>query len=197
MNSAVKYVMIVILALLGLAVGIVVAQKVLATFVGPVVLKDWQTRTVAGLTMESPGGFKERTLNFGEARKMMEEVDSQLCTFRGFEIEVMRVKYKPEIVPNLDGAVKGAVNGVAKLEGVTNLKDTQKRITISGKPAVRLDMRGERTLGSRSGILHANGLVIADMENHTLYQVEVVFDSSNPNGPEYAERLLKSVKLAP
>lgn len=163
-------------------------------FRAPAELKEWQTRTVAGLVVDSPGEFKDAPLSFGEAQKLIDKSDNLKFTASGFEIDVLRTRFKPGPELNLDGAVNGAVNSVAALEGVKNLKHTASATTVSGKTAQRVSMTGDRTLDGRSGVIHVDGLLILD--GRTLYQVEAVYDSSNPHGAEYARRVLASATLA-
>ena len=191
-----------LVSLLGIVVAIVssvaayvLVGKIFDYFRAPSELKDWHSRTVAGIVIDSPGEFKTLSLNFGDAQKLIDKSDNVKCEASGFEIDVLRTGYKPGVELNLAGAVKGAVSSVGALEGVTNMKHTASATTVSGKPAQRLSMTGDRTLDGRNGVIHVEGLLILD--GRTFYQVEAVYDSSNSNGGEYAERTLRSVKLAP
>ena len=168
--------------------------KIFAHLHAPAELKEWQSRTVAGVVVDSPGEFKTMPLNFGDAQKMIDKVDAFKCEASGFEIDVVRIHYKPDVQLSLDGAVNGMASSVGALEGVKNLKNTAEATTVSGKPAKRVSLTGDRTLDGKSGVIHVEGVLIAD--GQTFYEVEATFDSSNPRGAEYAARMAQSVKLA-
>jgi hypothetical protein len=125
---------------------------------------------------------------------MIVKNDSSKCAPRGFEIDVMRIVYKPDVTLSLEGAVNGSVASVERLDGVKNLTHTASPTTISGKPAERVSMTGDRTTGSNTRQIHLEGVYIAD--GQTFYQVVTVYDSTNAHGGEYATRTLQSVKLA-
>ena len=160
----------------------------------PAVLKDWQTRTVTQVSLDSPGEFKAAPMDFGELKKMLETGESFKFDATGFEVDVIRMTYKPDIELNLDGGVAGAAGSVAALEGVTNVKHTASAAEVSGKPARRLSITADRSFDGKTGVIHVEGLMILD--GRTLYQVQATYDSANPHGAEYSERMLKSVRLA-
>lgn len=152
--------------------------------------RGWSTRQLAGLSFEAPGGFQNRPLDLGLAQEFIESTEMHVAKTPDLEIDVLRTIYKTGIELNFDGAAKGAVDGIAHLDGITNLHDTATEQTVSGKPARRLSITAER--GRKT--LRVEAILIADGQAY--YQVQAIFDSASPHGQEDAERLLKSVRLA-
>jgi len=183
----------VVIAVTSAAVAYYLTGKGFSHFKGPAELKNWQPRSVAGVTVDSPGEFQAAPLDFGEAKKLIDKSDNFKNENRGFEIEVLRTTYVPNVQLNIDGAVNGMVSSVGALEGVSNLQHTSSAINVSGKPGLRVSMKGDRTLDGKSGQIFVEALLLLD--GRTLYQIETDYDSSNPHGAEYSDRALKSVKL--
>ena len=153
--------------------------------------RGWSTRQLAGLSFEAPGGFQTRPLDLGLAQEFIESTEMHVAKTADLEIDVLRTLYKSGVELNFDGAAKGAVDGIAHLDGLTNLHDTATEQTVSGKPARRLSITAER--GRKT--LRVEAILIADGQAY--YQVQAIFDAASPHGAEDAERLLKSVRLAP
>ena len=146
---------------------------------------------MAGLAFEAPGGFQNTPLDLGLAQEFIESSEMHIAKTADFEIDVLRTVYKTGVELNFDGAAKGAVDGIAHLEGVRNLRDTAVETTVSGKPARRLSITAER--GRKT--MRVEGILIADGQAY--YQVQAIFDAASPHAAEDAERLLKSVRLTP
>ncbi len=153
--------------------------------------REWGARQMAGLAFEAPGGFQKTPLDLGLAQEFIESSEMQVCRTAELEIDVLRTVYKNGVELNFDGAAKGAVDGIAHLEGVRNLRDTAVETTVSGKPARRLSITAER--GRKT--MRVEGLLIADGQAY--YQVQAIFDAAIPHAADDAERLLKSVRLTP
>lgn len=156
----------------------------------PVVLGEWRTRQLAGVALEAPGEFHGKPLNFGAAQELVESSEMQVFETPGFEIAVLRTVYKDGVELSFDGAVQGAVGGIAQLPGIRNLQQTTTELTVSGQPARRVSVTAER--GRKS--VRAELLFIADGPRY--FQVQVTFAAANPHGATDAERLLQSVRLA-
>ena len=152
--------------------------------------RGWSARQLAGLVFESPGNFQNTPLDLGLAQEFIESSEMHIAKTADFEIDVLRTVYKTGVELNFDGAAKGAVDGIAHLEGVRNLRDTATELTVSGKPARRLSITAER--GRKT--MRVEGILIADGQAY--YQVQAIFDAASPHAAEDAERLLKSVRLA-
>ncbi len=153
--------------------------------------RGWGPRQLAGISFEAPGGFQNTPLDLGLAQEFIESSEMHIAKTADFEIDVVRTVYKSGVELNFDGAAKGAVDGIAHLEGVRNLHDTATAQTVSGKPARRLSINAER--GRKT--LRVEAILIADGQAY--YQVQAIFDAASPHGREDVERLLKSVRLAP
>lgn len=156
----------------------------------PVVLGEWRTRQLAGVALEAPGEFHGKPLNFGAAQELVESSEMQVFETPGFEIAVLRTVYKDGVELSFDGAVQGAVGGIAQLPGIRNLQQTTTELTVSGQPARRVSVTAER--GRKS--VRAELLFIADGPRY--FQVQATFAAANPHGATDAERLLQSVRLA-
>lgn len=154
-------------------------------------LRDWCSRQLAGLTLEAPGDFANTPLHLGPAQEFVESSEMQVCKVAGFEIDVLRTAYKDGIELSFDGAVQGAVEGIAQLDGIRNLQHTATELTVSGKPARRISI----TAGRWRKRLCVEAILIAD--GQTYYQVQAIFDATNSQAPAHANRLLQSVKLGP
>ena len=157
----------------------------------PAGARGWGARQIAGLAFEAPGGFQNKPLNLGLAQEFVESTEMQVSKTADFEIDALRTVYKSGIELNFDGAAKGAVDGIAHLDGISNLHDTTTALTVSGKPARRLSITAERARKT----LRVEAILIADGQAY--YQIQAIFDAASPHGQEDAERLLKSVRLAP
>ena len=151
----------------------------------------YRTRQLAGLILEAPGEFQNTPLNLGPAQEFMESSEMQVFHTAGFEIAVQRTVYKSGLELSFDGAAQGAVDGIARLDGIRELRHTATELTVSGKPARRLSV----TAGRWRKTLRVELLLIAD--GQTYFQVHAIFDAANPHGTADAERLLQSVSLAP
>lgn len=171
--------------------GYFAVQKFFDRAPAPAELGEWRTRQLAGLTLEAPGEFQNSPLHLGTAQEFVESSEMQVFHTAGFEIAVQRTVYKSGTELNFDGAAQGAVDGIARLDGIRNLRQTAAELTVSGKPARRLSI----TAGRWRKTLRVELLLIAD--GQTYFQVQVIFDAANPHGAADAERLLKSVRLAP
>ena len=182
---------LIIGAAAGALAGYFAVEKAFEYFRAPEERRDWRSQQVAGLAFDAPGDFKVRTVDFGAAMEFIESSEMQENKSTGFEIDLVRTVYKNGIDLNFDGAVLGAVNGLKQLDGVTDVKHTATEQTISGKPARRLSVTAARWRKT----LHLEAVLISD--GQTYYQVQAIFDSTNPRGRENAEHLLKSVRLAP
>ena len=157
----------------------------------PVGARAWGARQIAGLTFEAPGGFQIKPLDLGPAQEFIESTEMQVAKTSDFEIDVVRTIYKSGIELNFDGAAKGAVDGIARLDGIRNLRDSATEMTVSGKPARRVSITAERERKT----LRVEALLIGDGQAY--YQIQAIFDAASPHGAEDAERLLKSVRLGP
>jgi hypothetical protein len=157
----------------------------------PSELPGWRTRQLAGLTLEAPGDFQTTPLNLGPAQEFVESSEMHVCKTAAIEIDVLRTVYKGGIELNFDGAAQGAVDGLARLDGIRNVQHTATEQTVSGKPARRLSITAERFRKP----VRVESILISDGQAY--YQVQAIFDSTNPSAPADAERLLQSVHLAP
>lgn len=179
------------LAFAGVAGGCFVVQNFLApkpTLAEPL---DWKPRQLAGLVFDGAGDFQTVPLNLGAAQEFVESSEMHVAKSAGGEIDVLRTVYKEGVELNFDGAVQGAVNGIARLDGIRNLQHTVTEATVSGKAARRLAISAERWRKS----LRVEAVLMAD--GQSFYQVQVIFDPANPRAVADAERLLKSVRLGP
>jgi hypothetical protein len=157
----------------------------------PDVLKEWQTRSAAGLSFAAPADLKPESLDFGPIKQLLDDSEYYTLKRNGFEIGVIRSVFKPNIPVNIDNAVTGVVANISNLEGVQNMKHQVTGQTVSGKPARRVSMKADRW----SGKIYNESLIILD--GQTMYQLQASYDSSNPNGPSYAESVISSVKINP
>jgi hypothetical protein len=154
-------------------------------------LSGWRAQKIAGLSLEAPGDFENNPLDLGAAQQFIETSEMQVFRTAGFEIDVLRTVYKSDIQTNFDGAAQGAVEGIARLDGIRNVQHTATEQTVSGKPARRLSITAERWRKA----LRVEGLLISDGQAY--WQVQAIFDPANAQAAKDAERLLKSVQLAP
>ena len=157
----------------------------------PAEVRAWQVRQLAGLVFEAPGDFQSTPLNLGDAQEFVESSELQIAKAAGFEIDVLRTVSKTGVELNFDAAVNGAVAGFAHSDGVRNVQHTATEQTVSGKAARRLAITAERWRKA----LRCEAILIVDGQAY--YQVQAIFDPASPHVPEDAERLLKSVRLAP
>lgn len=157
----------------------------------PSEVRAWRTRQLAGLTLEAPGDFQNTPLDLGVAQEFIESSEMQIAKAAGFEIDVLRTVYKTGVELNFDAAAKGAVEGFAHDGGVRNVQHTATETTVSGKAARRLSITAERWRKA----LRVEAILIADGQAY--YQVQAIFDPGRAHAQEDAERLLKSVQLAP
>ncbi len=190
MTRPTKIVLIIFATLAGALAGYFGVQKILHRRAVPAVLGEWRSRQLAGLTLEGPGEFNSQVVHFGPAEEFVESSEMQVFKATGFEIDVLRTVYKSGIELNFDGAAQGAVDGLARLDGIRNLQQSATDLSISGKPARRLSV----TAGRWRKNLRMELLLIAD--GQTYFQVQAIFDAANPHGVADAERLLQSVRLA-
>jgi len=151
----------------------------------------WSFRQIAGLTLEAPGDFEGSPLDLGAVQQFVESSELQIFKTADLEIDVMRTIYKRDIELNFDGAAQGAVDGIARLDGIRNVQHTAKEQTVSSKPARRLSITAERWRKA----LCVEGLLVSD--GQTYYQVQAIFDPAHLQSAKDAERLLKSVQLVP
>ena len=175
----------------GAFAGYFAVEKAFDHFRAPAEVRTWHSHNLAGVVLDAPGDFKITPVDFGPAKEFIESSEMQENKVTGFEIAVVRSVYKNGIELNFDGAVQGAVNSLKQLDGVTNIERTATEQTVSGKTARRLSAkfaRWQRTI-------RLEAVLIAD--GQTYYHTQVIFDSARPHGAEDAERLLKSVRLAP
>ena len=191
MIRPVKILLTIVCTALGAVAGYFAVEKVFDYFRAPAELRGWRSHRLGGLTLEAPGDFKVTPVDFGPAKQFIESSEMREHKAAGFEIDLVHTVYKSGIELNFDGAVEGAVNGLKQLDGVTNVRHTATGQTVSGKPARRLSVTADRWRKT----LRLEALLIAD--GQTYYQIQAIFDSANPRGPESAERLLKSVQLTP
>ena len=191
MNRLLKILLAAAIVLVSALVGYLAMQKFFNHTPAPAVLADWRSRQLAGLTLEAPGDFQSQPMNFGSAQDFVESAEMHVFKGKSIEIDVLRTVYKSDIELNFDGAVQGAGDGIARLDGVRNLRQTATDLTISGKPARRLSVTAERWRKT----LRVELLIIAD--GQTYFQVQAIFDAGNPQGAADAERLLHSVSLTP
>ena len=157
----------------------------------PADVREWRTRQLAGLAIEAPGDFQNTPLDLGIAQEFVESSEMQISKTAGFEIDVLRTVYKTGVELNFDAAAKGAVEGFAHDNGVRNVQHTAAEQTVSGKAARRLSITAERWRKA----LRVEAILIADGQAY--YQVQAIFDPNRAHAQEDAERLLKSVRLAP
>ena len=157
----------------------------------PSEVREWRARQLAGLTLEAPGDFQNTPLDLGVAQEFVESSEMQISKTAGFETDVLRTVYKTGVELNFDGAAKGAVEGFAHDDGVRNVQHTATETTVSGKAARRLSITAERWRKA----IRVEAILIADGQAY--YQVQAIFDPTRVHAQEDAERLLKSVRLAP
>ncbi len=155
------------------------------------VVREWRIRQLAGLTLQAPGDFQNTPLDLGIAQEFVESSEMQIAKAAGFEIDVLRTVYKTGVELNFDAAAKGAVEGFAHGGGVRDVQHTATETTVSGKAARRLSITAERWRKA----LRVEAILIADGQAY--YQVQAIFDPGRAHAQEDAERLLKSVQLAP
>jgi hypothetical protein len=191
MSRVVRTVVSVVVTFAAAVAGYFLMGKVFDQMHAPPDRKNWSVRKVAGLVVDAPGEFKSATIDFGAVRDVMDSTEAHAFKMQSFEVNIVRSVYKEGIDLNLDGAVNGAVGGIAGLDGVKNVQQTVKEEPVSGKPARRLSLTAERWRKT----LRLEAVIIAD--GRTYYQVQVIFEGRDPHGAEDAERLLNSVKLAP
>ncbi len=191
MNRFAKISLLLFVTFFGAVGGYFAVQKYFGRTPAPVELRDWRTQTLAGLTLEAPGTFATQPLNLGPAQEFVESSEMQVFKVAGFEIDVLRTAYKSGLELSFDGAVQGAVEGLTRLDGVRNVQQTASEVTVSGRPARRLSVTANRWRKS----VRVEAVLLA--EGQTFYQVQAVFDVTNPRAAADAERLLKSVRLGP
>lgn len=191
MNRTPKSLLSLAAALAGVAGGYFAVQKSADRPAAAMPMGEWRTREIAGLRLEAPGDFQSTPLDLGAAQQFVEVSEMHFSKAAGFEIDVLRTVYKAEIELNFDGAAQGAVDGIARLDGIRNVQHTATELTVSGKPARRISITAERWRKA----LRVEGLLISDGQAY--YQVQAIFDPGNRQAPADADRLLKSVQLLP
>lgn len=181
----------IIFAVGGAYIGKTVTTRVIARLRAPTELTNWRTQSIAHVLLDAPGDLKSDTLDFGAARQLMDSSEYYTLKTRGFEVGVIRCVFKPDAQLNIDGAAAGTVDNVSKLEGVRNLQHTTESQTISEKPARKISINADRW----NGRIYNDNLVILD--GQTMYEVETSYDSTNPKGAAYSQRVIGSVKIVP
>ncbi len=155
----------------------------------------WTSRTLAGLTFESPGKFK---LDMPKANPAESRIISQntvaydvfSASVNGLGIYVSYVEYKRGIDANLNGAADGAVTRILNLPATVNTGRESRDVLVSGRNGRRISLR-VRSNGHR---LQWEGLVV--VEGPRLWNIQVAFEEGRADLSIAAARILDSVRFS-
>jgi hypothetical protein len=152
---------------------------------------QWRECQVAGVILEAPGDFRQMKVDFGSTTEAIEKADGHEFASRALEIQVIRILYKEGIALSLESSVQGSVDGFARNADVRNLTHKETDCTVSGKPAMRVSIAGDRARGA----IRLEGETILDGQK--LYQVQVLYEARYLGGPQDARKILDSIRITP
>lgn len=101
------------------------------------------------------------------------------------EIRLMKVQYVASLQGNIDSSAASSMDGIARLEGITNAKHSVVKKRVSGHDVRQASFEASR-YGGRLG---AEFLVVYDKRRNVLYQLQLIF------GRKKALNLFDDLKL--
>ena len=191
MSRVTKTLTLLVVAVLLAGGGYFAFQKFSEPVPAPLHLGAWRAHQLAGLRFDAPCEFQKSPLNLGAVQEFVENGELHGFKAEGFEITVLRTTYKPGVELNFDNAAQSAVDGFAQLDGVRDFQQTSSELTVSGKTARRISATSTRWRKTA----RLEMLLIADGQTYS--QVQVLSYGTGGDAAAAADRLLKSVSLAP
>lgn len=192
-----------LLAILGV-VGVLTAYEAIAqTSAAPAHAPEsgsWQKITLNGLDFESPVVMQAMEVplqgpNADNVRKMIANWQSMQGEKDGVYVAASVVTYVPDAEVSLDGAVKGAMGGLANNIKIPVPEYSSKELTIGGQTARRVDSTFKTTVGGQERTISIRAIFI--LSGKRLAQLMTIDMRSNSDTAALAEKVLQSASLAP
>lgn len=103
---------------------------------------EWSSSSVAGLQISAPGTFERaRGRDYQELlesqRKVLQTLEYYQLETETMSVQVIRSTFKPGVRFRVDATVQGSLNGLARLEGASDLRHSVQETRVSGHPALR------------------------------------------------------------
>lgn len=152
---------------------------------------DWKIKNIfySGLTIETPFELKESILELPtEYRNMIKEMLSYQYSSNPFSMNVAYVVYPDEIIPDLDGAVQGAINNMRAAKGVESFSSSVSNIIMDGLPGRMIN--GKYSIQNNQ----AEFIGVVYTVNSKSWQILCTFISNNENR-SVAQRIINSVQI--
>lgn len=92
--------------------------------------------------------------------------------------------------PSLEGAAEGSINSVSKVPGVKNFSSNQKKITISGKPAIIVTMTYDNSQGKK----HEQKLLIV-IDGYVSWLITAIYSQSSEAAKSVTNQVFSSVSI--
>ena len=146
-------------------------------------------QNVAGLVFEYPVSFKANSTKAQQwLSKAPADVKALTKSFELFEapptngldqVSIIKVLYDKKVQANIDGAASESVQNIARLEGIKNLKQSTKALTISGHLAKQTSIEADRYGGKLGGEF----LIILNRRTNTMWQIQLLFGKKQGINP--------------
>jgi hypothetical protein len=160
----------------------------------------WKKITLSGLDFESPVSMQALEVplegpNAENVRKMIARWDSMQGEKDGVYVAASVVTYVPDAEVSLDGAVKGAMEGLANNIRIPVPEYTAKETIISGQPARRIDSTFTTAVGGQDRKISIRALFV--LSGKRLSQLMTIDMRSNSESAALAEKILQSASVVP
>lgn len=144
----------------------------------------------AGLTLKCPVPLNEK-----DQRPPMAAI-TEIKAFEGkgaddFEVAVSCIRYAKGTPVDLEAAATGSLKAMSSLEGMSNVKQHARDVTVSKFPGKRTSMSARRYTGE----VFAESLIIYDGEK--IWVIIVGYSNKTKGGPQIVESILNSVQVDP
>lgn len=144
-----------------------------------------------GLSIDSPVELKLKFIKLPEnVKPLIREMVTYGFSSFPLSVDAVSVVYSEKVVPNLQGAEQGAIANFKRLKFVNNVQYNPRPFSASGKNGTLLDgtfEAGKNKMGFKAAIL---------LENVTMWQVVVVYNTQDPQASEAANRIINSINIA-
>lgn len=152
---------------------------------------SWQKTTVEGMSFETPFAMENRPLP-GET-KGGDKMDAMQGSGEGVMVVASVLTYSDGTKPNLAGAAKGMIAGMAKSLGIPAPEHTATETTVDGQPALDVKATFIFSVDGKGSAGVTRSLLVTD--GATIYQVMTIQLQLGDGPPALAEKILRSVSI--
>lgn len=147
---------------------------------------------VAGLILKSPVPLNEK-IQRSSVPAIIEIKGFEGKNADDLEVAVSSIRYARGTAVDLDAGAAGSLKAMASLEGLSNVKQQTRDVTVARFPGKRTSLSAKRFAGE----VFAESLILYDSSQEKMWMIIVGYSGKTKNGPHLVESIFDTVQVEP